>query len=181
MQDITLPKGAVPILETERMRLRPHRLQDLDACVAMWADPVVTRHIGGKPFTREETWSKVMRYAGHWALMGFGYWAAEDKANGGYLGEGGFAEFRRDVRPSIEGMPEIGWALVPSAHGKGLATEAVRAMCAWGDQNFGLTSTVCMIDPENIASAWVAKKCGYQEFLRATYKDHPTMLYRRQA
>ena len=30
------------------------------------------------------------------------------------------------------------------------------------------------------ASIWVAKKCGYQEFLRATYKDHPTMLYRRQ-
>ena len=181
MRDITLPKGPIPTLETERMRLRPHRLQDLDACVAMWADPIVTRHIGGKPFTREETWSKIMRYAGHWALMGFGYWAAEDKATGAYLGEGGFAEFRRDVRPPIEGMPEVGWALVPSAHGKGLATEAVRAMCAWGDQNFGSTPTVCMIDPENIASAWVAKKGGYLEFLRATYKVHPTMLYRRQA
>ena len=46
MPDVTLPKGAIPTLETERMRLRPHRLQDLDACVAMWADPVVTRHIG---------------------------------------------------------------------------------------------------------------------------------------
>jgi RimJ/RimL family protein N-acetyltransferase len=53
-------------------------------------------------------------------------------------------------------------------------------MCAWADQNFGSTPTVCMIDPENIASAWVAKKCGYQEFLRASYKDHATMLYRRQ-
>jgi RimJ/RimL family protein N-acetyltransferase len=120
-----------------------------------------------------------MRYAGHWALMGFGYWVAEDKATRAFLGEGGFAEFKRDVRPSIEGMPEIGWALVPSAHGKGLATEAVRALCAWADQHLGATRTVCMIDPENIASAWVAKKCGYQEFHRATYKDHPTMLYRR--
>lgn len=180
MPDVTLPAKSAPTLETERMRLRAHRLTDLDACVAMWADPVVTRHIGGKPFTREETWSKLMRYAGHWALMGFGYWAAEDKATGVFLGEGGFAEFRRDVRPPIEGMPEIGWALIPSAHGKGLATEAVRAMCAWGDENFGSTPTVCMIDPENIASAWVAKKCGYQEYLRATYKDHLTMLYRRQ-
>ena len=137
MPDITLSTGTAPALETERMRLRAHRLEDLDACVAMWADPIVTRHIGGKPFTREETWSKIMRYAGHWAL-------------------------------------------IPPAHGKGLATEAVRAICAWGDQNFGSTSTVCMIDPENIASAWVAKKCGYQEFRRATYKDHSTMLYRRQ-
>jgi RimJ/RimL family protein N-acetyltransferase len=181
MHDIKLPTGPIPALETERLRLRAHRVEDLDACVAMWADPVVTRHIGGKPFSREETWSKMLRYAGHWALMGFGYWVAEDKATRAFLGEVGFAEFRRDVRPAIEGMPEIGWALVSSAHGKGMATEAVRAACAWADKNFGSTSTVCMIDPENIASAWVAKKCGYQEYLRATYKDHPTMLYRRTA
>ena len=180
MPDVRLPTGAIPVLETERLKLRGHRVEDLDACAAMWADPVVTRHIGGRPFSREDTWSKMMRYAGHWALMGFGYWAAEDKANGTFLGEVGFAEFRREISPSIEGLPEVGWAFIPSAHGKGLATEAVQAACAWADQHFGATPTVCIIDPENIASTWVAKKCGYQEFLRAMYKDHPTMLYRRQ-
>lgn len=180
MPDIRLPTGAIPVLETERLRLRAHRMEDFDSCVAMWGDPMVTRHIGGKPFSREETWSKMLRYAGHWALMGFGYWAAEDKAIGAFLGEAGFAEFRREVSPAIEGLPEIGWAFVPAAHGKGLATEAVHALCGWADQHFGSTPTVCMIDPENIASAWVAKKCGYQEYLRATYKDHPTTLYRRQ-
>src|SRR5512144_250874 len=169
----------VPVIETDRLRLRGHRLDDLDSCAAMWADPLVTRHIGGKPFSREEVWSKILRYVGHWSLMGFGYWAVEDKATREFIGEGGFAEFRRDVQPPIEGMPEIGWALVPSAHGKGLATEAVHALCAWADKNFGSKPTVCMIDPENIASIYVAKKCGYQEFLRATYKGHPTALYRR--
>ena len=180
MQGFKLPPGPAPTLQTDRLRLRAHRLEDLDACVAMWSDPVVTRHIGGKPFTREETWSKILRYTGHWSLMGFGYWVAEVKENNVFIGEVGFAEFRRDIIPSIEGLPEIGWALVPSAHGKGLATEAVRAACDWADKNFGSTPTVCIIDPENIASTWVAKKCGYQEYLRATYKDHPTMLYRRQ-
>jgi RimJ/RimL family protein N-acetyltransferase len=170
---------SIPVLETDRLRLRAHRTSDLDACAAMWADPVVTRHIGGRPFSREEVWSKILRYAGHWALLGFGYWLAEDKASGEFLGEGGFADFKREIQPSFEGMPEIGWAVVPAAHGKGLATEAVRALCAWGDQHFGKQHTVCMIDPENIASVWVAKKCGYQEFHRATYKDHPTVLYRR--
>lgn len=179
MAILPLPAGTVPVIETERLRLRGHRAADLDACAAMWADPLVTRHIGGRPFSREEVWSKILRYVGHWSLLGFGYWAIEDKASGQFLGEGGFAEFKRDVRPSIEGMPEIGWALVPSAHGKGLATEAVRALCAWADQHFAPTRTVCMIDPENIASAWVAKKCGYLEFQRATYKDHQTVLYRR--
>lgn len=169
----------IPALETERLRLRAHRLEDLDASAAMWADAVVTRHIGGKPFTREEVWSKILRYIGHWALMGYGYWVAEDKATGEFLGECGFADFKRELQPSIEGMPEIGWALVPSAHGKGLATEAVQALCGWADQHFGSTPTVCIIDPENIASAWVAKKCGYQEVMRAMYKEHPTMLYKR--
>jgi RimJ/RimL family protein N-acetyltransferase len=104
--------------------------------------------------------------------MRFGYWLVEDKATGGFLGEAGFADFRREVQPSIEGYPEIGWALIPSAHGKGLATEAVRAVCTWGDRQFGSKPTVCMIDPENIASAWVAKKCGYNELTRAMYRDH---------
>jgi RimJ/RimL family protein N-acetyltransferase len=179
MTTIKLPAGLVPTLETERLRLRGHRPEDLDACAAMWGDPLVTRHIGGKPFSREEVWWKILRYAGHWSWLGFGYWVAEDKATGQFLGEGGFADFKRDIQPSIEGLPEIGWALVPSAHGKGLATEAVRALCAWADAQFGKLRTVCIIDPENIASAWVAKKCGYQEVQRTTYRDHPTVLYRR--
>lgn len=173
------PMTSIPVLETERLRLRGHRVDDLEDCAAMWADPIVTRHIGGKPFAKEEVWWKILRYAGHWSLLGFGYWAIEDKETSAFLGEAGFADFKRDISPSIEGMPEIGWALVPSAHGKGLATEAIRALCAWGDAHLGSTPTVCMIDPENIASAWVAKKCGYQEFQRATYRGHPTVLYRR--
>ncbi len=38
----------VPEIETERLRLRGHALCDFDACAAMWAEPAVVRHIGGK-------------------------------------------------------------------------------------------------------------------------------------
>ncbi len=41
----------VPILETERLRLRGHRRDDFAASAAMWADPIVTRYIGGKPLS----------------------------------------------------------------------------------------------------------------------------------
>jgi len=51
----------VPILETERLRLRGHRLDDFPASAAMWADPVVTRHTTGKPQTREEVWLRLLR------------------------------------------------------------------------------------------------------------------------
>jgi hypothetical protein len=72
-----------PILETERLTLRGHRLDDFGPYAAMWADPVVTQHIGGKPIPEEESWTRFLRQAGHWALLGFGYWVVEEKANAG--------------------------------------------------------------------------------------------------
>ena len=68
----------------------------------------------------------MLRYAGHWQWMGFGFWALEEKSTGAFAGELGFAEFKRELEPSIQGIPEIGWVLAPHAHGKGYATEAVR-------------------------------------------------------
>ena len=144
----------------------------------MWADPRVTRHIGGRPSTRQQTWSRLLTYTGHWALLGFGYWAIEEKASGRYAGDVGFADFKRAVQPSLD-APEIGWALMPWAQGRGLATEAVGAAVGWGDRHLGARATACMIDPDNAASIRVAAKCGYREFARATYKGQPTILFRR--
>jgi RimJ/RimL family protein N-acetyltransferase len=169
----------VPTIETARLRLRGHRLEDFSDCAAMWADPAVTRHIGGRPFSREEVWSKILRYAGLWALLGFGYWAIEEKASGRFAGEVGFADFKREIEPSFGGLPEIGWALASWAHGRGFATEAVGAAVAWGDRHFGTRQTVCLIDPHNAASIRVAEKCGYREFERTKYKNQPTILFRR--
>jgi RimJ/RimL family protein N-acetyltransferase len=170
----------VPAIETARLRLRGHRLADFARCAAMWADPEVTRHIGGKPLSEEESWAKLLRYVGHWSLLGFGFWAIEEKASGGFVGELGFADFKRDMVPPLGGVPELGWALAAGAHGKGYATEAVRAAVAWGETRFGATRTVCLIRPDNQRSIRVAEKCGYREAARATYKGHPTIVFARQ-
>ena len=145
----------------------------------MWADPAVTRYIGGKPLTEEESWTKFIRYPGHWALMGFGYWAVEEKETGKFVGEIGFADFKREIEPSLKGVPEIGWVLVSEAQGKGYATEAVRAAVAWGDQHFGKVRTACIIHPENVASIRVAGKCGYGEPQKALCKGHETLMFVR--
>ncbi|RWD30359.1 MAG: N-acetyltransferase [Mesorhizobium sp.] len=170
-----------PVIETPRTVLRPHQLDDFDTYVAMWADPAVTRFIGGKPRTREESWMRFLRHAGLWSLLGYGFWAIEDKASGRFIGEAGFHDLKRDMVPSIEGVPEVGWALAPSAHGKGFASEVVGRVLAWGDEAFGRARTVCIIDPENTASLNVAAKCGYREVLRTTYHDDATILLERQA
>lgn len=147
----------------------------------MWSDPLVVRHIGGRPFTRQETWSKMLRYVGHWELLGFGYWVIAERASGRFVGEVGFADFKRDLQPSIEGVPEMGWALAAWAHGKGYATEANAAALRWIDEQFEGMRTVCIIDPPNVASIRVAEKCGFKRYADTTYLGTPTVLYERTA
>jgi RimJ/RimL family protein N-acetyltransferase len=145
----------------------------------MWSDPVVTRYISGKPSTEAKTWSRLLTYAGHWALLGFGYWAIEHKASQEFIGEVGFADFKRDIDPRMRNVPELGWAFASGFHGRGYATEAVRAVVAWGDARFGATRTVCLIHPDNLASIRVAEKCGFREFERTHWNDRPVMFFER--
>ncbi len=115
--------------------------------------------------------------------MRFGYWAIEEKSSGLYIGDLGFADFQRDLTPSFEGAPELGWALMPSHQGQGLATEALKLALAWGDDQLasltGIRRSVCMIDPENKPSLRIAEKIGYREYARTTFADSATILFER--
>jgi RimJ/RimL family protein N-acetyltransferase len=169
----------VPTLETERLIMQGHRVDDYDETAAMWADPVVTLHIGGRPSTPEESWYRLLRNVGHWEVMGFGYWVIRERATARFVGEVGFADLRRALEPALGNAPEMGWVLAPWAHGKGFATEAVRAGLAWGDRTWGPRRTVCLIDPGNVASRRVAEKVGFRELVKTTYHGTPTVLFER--
>jgi RimJ/RimL family protein N-acetyltransferase len=169
----------VPVIETERLILRGHRLEDFDALAEMWADPQVARFIGGKPATREESWARLLRYAGHWSLLGFGYWAVELKAGALFVGDVGFANWQRQITPSLDGMPEGGWVFSSTTHGRGIATEAVQAALAWADSQFDSKTTTCIIGVDNVASIRVAEKGGYREFARAEFKGTEVIQFRR--
>lgn len=169
----------IPVLETDRLILRGHRLADFDALAAMWADPSVVRHIGGKPSTRDESWARLLRYAGHWSLLGFGFWAVELKESGAFVGDLGFADWQRDAMPSLGGLPEGGWVFTAAAHGRGLASEALAAALAWSDRHLAGRATTCMIDVGNVASVRVARKAGYREFEQTSFKGSPVLLFRR--
>ena len=170
-----------PTIATERLILRAHRLSDFGDSLAMWSDPIVTRYIGGEPSTEQQVWSRLLNYVGHWALMGFGYWVVEEKATQRFIGEVGFANFKRDIDPEMQEVPELGWAFASHVHGKGFATESVRAIVKWSDERFVHGRTVCLIDPENVASIRVAEKSGYNEFKRAQYNDRPVLFFQRSA
>lgn len=169
----------IPTLATGRLILRGYRDADFDAYAAMWADPAVTRFIGGKPISREASWTRFLRQHGMWQAAGFGFWVVEEKATGGFLGEAGFHDLKRELTPSIEGTLETGWGFVPSAHGKGIATEVVGAVIGWGEANRPGMRMTCIIDPANTASIRVAARHGFREFARTTYHGAPTLLFER--
>jgi RimJ/RimL family protein N-acetyltransferase len=169
----------IPIIETDRLRLRAHRVEDLADCVAMWSDPAIVRYTIANPSTEQRTWLRLLSYLGHWSVLGYGYWAVADKSSDRYIGELGFADFKRELTPSIKGIPELGWALASHAHGKGFATEALLAAVAWGDCHLPGTRTVCIISPSNVASLRVAEKLNFKETHRTTKNGEAEILFQR--
>ena len=177
----TTALSIVPVLETSRLRLRGVRADDFDAWFAMSRLLDYHRYFGPTPMPAEEVWKLLLRSAGHWLVMGYGFWAVEEKASGRFVGATGFLSLKRDLEPALGDVPEIGWVLDPAIHGLGYATEAVTAVLAWGEIYFGPVRTVCIIHPENEPSMRVAAKFGYREYARATYHDAPIVLLERSS
>ena len=163
-------------IETERLSLRLPTLADFEDSATMLRDEAVVRHIGGKPYTQEESWMRLLRNVGHWQFFGYGFWIVRERSGGKFVGHVGLGDFRREMTPSFDADPEMGWVLAQSAHGKGYATEAAQAAIAWMRLRHNPARLVCMIEPENLASLRVAAKCGFREFAHAIYKDSEVVL-----
>jgi RimJ/RimL family protein N-acetyltransferase len=169
-----------PTLWTERLILRPHGVQDFDDVAALWADPAVVKYIGGSPNSREQSWARLLRNMGHWQALGYGYWVVCDRDSGDFLGEVGFANFRREIAPPLPDVPEAGWVLATQAHGRGIASEAVACIHDWADQMQDWPQTVAIFAPEHAASQRVAAKQGYQASGEASYFDDKILIMSRQ-
>lgn len=158
-----------PRIETPRLILRPFRAADFDVFAAYWSDPDVTRWSGGRLIPRSESWSRFKAHIGHWELLGYGFWALEEKASGAMIGEVGLIDLMPDYPAAVAGVPEIGWVLSKAAQGKGYATEAARAVVVWGHAHLGPVRVIAAVNIENVASINVAQKCGFAEVLREPY------------
>lgn len=151
----------IPILETERLRLRGWSDDDLDAYAVMMADPEVMRFLGG-PLARPDAWRAMASMIGHWVLRGHGMWAVERKHDGALIGRVGVQ------RP--EGWPatEVAWTLGRQYWGHGYAREAAKASLDYGFKATLLPTFVSLIDSENFPSQNVAKRLGQTKGGKAT-------------
>ena len=170
----------IPILTTPRLILRGHKLEDLDAMVAIWNDPIVRRFFHSRPNAREDIWAQLLRHFGCWAALGYGMWAIEDRHTGEYVGTGGVFDVKRGIDPALEDIPEAGWTLASRCHGNGLATEAMQAALSWTDAHLG-HRVFCITAPANVASIRVAEKCGFRHWRETIYKEDPTLIFVRES
>ena len=170
----------VPQLETDRLILRGHRLEDFSGCAAMWSDPAVTAYISGSPSTEEQSWFRLLRCRGHWSFLGYGTWLVERRSDGEFLGEVGLVDYRRPETSQQAAIPEAGWVFKTAAQGKGYATEAVTAMLRWADEYLERPQTLCLTDPEHSASIRVARKVGYTDERLGLDRERKTLFMTRK-
>lgn len=165
------------MIETERLILRPHKLSDFEDLCAMFSDPEVIRYVGGVTLPKEEVWNRLLRYHGHWSVLGYGLFAIVEKSSGRFLGDTGFADFHRYLGSEFDPFPEAAWILTSGAHGKGYAFEAASAAHEWFDARHQPSRTVCIIQKENEPSHRLAAKMGYRAFDEALYKGAKVTMY----
>ncbi len=168
---------SIPALETPRLRLRAHTAGDYSSSCALWAHPEVIRYTLGKPATPEEVWSRMLRYLGSWAFLGYGYWVIEERETRAFVGEVGLCNLQREITPPLGDVPEIGWALAPEHHGKGYATEAAQAALRWSAvPPMTAGKIACIVHTQNRPSLRVAAKLGFSPAYETVYRDAPTQV-----
>ncbi|MBU2865134.1 GNAT family N-acetyltransferase [Reinekea forsetii] len=157
----------IPVIETERLRLRGYKASDLDAFAQMNSDPEFVLYFGtGQPLSRWDSWNVLTMLAGHWMLRGFGFWIVEEKNTGAFVGRVGI--WKPDGWPGTE----IGWGISKSHWGKGYATEAAEASMTWAFDNLEIDELISVIHPENEPSKKVAIRIGekYKETIEVNGK-----------
>ncbi|WP_030603183.1 GNAT family N-acetyltransferase [Streptomyces achromogenes] len=143
-------------LHTDRLLLRRWRDSDLEPWAAMNADPEVREHLGDL-LSRDRSDASVAQYQADFDRRGYGWWAVEVRGTGEFIGFAG-------LDPVDDGMPftgvEIGWRLARSAWGQGYATEAARAVLAYGFDTLGLPEILAVTTSTNHRSQAVMRRIG---------------------
>ena len=148
--DLVLP------IQTERLLLRAHRLDDLEPLLDYYSDPDVTRYIPWEPWSRAQAEEHIHKRVKRTGIDGHDSALAlvverEQRLIGDVV-----------LWPADETLArgEIGWAFHPSVAGQGYATEAARALIGVAFETFRMRRVIAQLDSRNIASARLCERVG---------------------
>jgi RimJ/RimL family protein N-acetyltransferase len=157
-------------LETSRLTLRRFTEGDEDDLVELDSDPEVMRFLsGGRPTPREQIRDRVLPgFLDYYERYdGLGFWAAEERSTGCFLG---WFHFRPPKYEPRDGDIELGYRLRRSAWGKGYATEGSRALISKGFTDLAVDRIVAETMVVNLGSRRVMEKAGLAR-VRTFHRD----------
>jgi len=148
-------ENSLIILETKRLILRYQQASDVVFLVDLWADPEVTRYMGG-PRDRDWLQSGFEETAQDPYAERYDLWSVIEKETGQVVGHCGLLDKEVEGRTEIE----LIYVLASSAWGKGYATEMGQALKRYAFEEMGIGRLIALIELENTASERVALKIG---------------------
>lgn len=170
-------------LVTERLALRRFTPADAGNLLTLDGDPAVMRFLDSRTKSLDQIEAEVLpRFlAFHTRYPGFGYWAAELRSDGAFIGWFGL----RAVTPTAGAMmywpdatsgtdvAELGYRLRRSAWGRGYATEGARALVRRAFGELGVTEIVATAMSDNTGSRAVMAKAGlsYQRTMYLEFEE----------
>ena len=160
-----------PIITTERLRLRPHRMSDLEAIRAFYKSD--RSCYVDAPQSETHLWYGFSSEVGSWALCGQGAWAI-DTQDGQFIGQVSIAQ------PPHFPELELGWILFDGHEGHGYAHEAAKAARDYAFVVLDAPTLVSYIDKHNARSIALAKRLGAVLDPDAEVYDEVDVVYRHQ-
>jgi ribosomal-protein-alanine N-acetyltransferase len=146
------------LVTTDRLAMRPYTIADAPHILELVNEPAFIANIrdsGVRTVADAEAYLEKGPLA-MYAALGFGLWAVEERESGDVVGMCGL--LKRDSLPD----PDLGFAFVERARGKGYATEAGRATLQWGLREKGIGRVLAITALHNDASAAVLEKIGFR-------------------
>ncbi len=162
-----------PVIETERLRLRPVSAGDLGDWMAVWRSPgVIDYLIDFEDLPQEDMGREIIEWADGIFVEGSGIrWALTLKPSKAMIGSCGFHLFdRRHHRV------EIGYELHSDYWRQGIMSEAVRAVLGFCFDRLAVHRVEADVVEGNAASAALLKKAGFS--LEGIWRDR---VYKRGA
>lgn len=152
MSDLVLP-----VLTTDRLRLRPWEDRDLAPFAAMNADPRVMEFFPAT-LDRAESDALARRIVDGFVQRGYGLWAVEVPGVADFIGFIGLSvpRFEAHFTPCVE----IGWRLAASYWGQGYAAEGAQVALAFGFLDGGMEEIVSFTAASNQRSRRLMERLG---------------------
>jgi ribosomal-protein-alanine N-acetyltransferase len=145
-------------LQTANLHLAPLTPADYPWVITLYADAEVMRYIGnGGPRSEQESRQRLDWLLEQAGRLGFGYWVVRDRESREPVG-GAMLMVR-----SPGAKVELGFALARAAWGRGIATEAARALVEYAFDALGIRELEAFTHPDNAASGAVLRKAGMIE------------------